>query len=137
MTAKTLAEKLGLKPGARAAVVGAPHGYVKELGRLPKGTVLVTRLSGTFDWIQLFVKNRRELEARAPAVVKALGPQGLIWIAFPKGSSKIQTDLTRDQGWEALARFDLKWTNLVSVNDTWSAFSLRRYRPGEARQSFR
>jgi len=61
----------------------------------------------------------------------------MLWITFPKGISKIQTDLTRDKGWEALQTLDLKWINLISVNETWSAFALRPYKEGEARQSFR
>jgi hypothetical protein len=61
----------------------------------------------------------------------------MLWISFPKGSSKIQTDLTRDKGWESLQTLDLKWITLVSVNETWSAFALRPYREGEEKQSFR
>ena len=60
-----------------------------------------------------------------------------IWISFPKGTSKLQTDLTRDKGWEPLAGSDLMWLSLVSVDDTWSAFGLRPYKSGEARQTFR
>ena len=37
----------------------------------------------------------------------------------------------------AVQQADLKWINLVSVNETWSAFSLRPYQPGEPRRSFR
>ena len=55
----------------------------------------------------------------------------------PKGSSKIQTDLTRDKGWDVLQGLNLKWLTLVSVDDTWSAFALRPYRAGEPRQTFR
>ena len=51
--------------------------------------------------------------------------------------SKIQTDLTRDKGWESLSKLDLKWITLISVDETWSAFALRPYKPGEARQAFR
>lgn len=51
--------------------------------------------------------------------------------------SKIQTDLTRDKGWEVLQGLDLKWVTLISVNDTWSAFSLRPYMAGEAKQTMR
>ena len=54
---------------------------------------------------------------------------------FPKGTSKIQTDLTRDQGWESVAQADLKWINLLSLEETWSAFSLRSYKPGEKHES--
>ncbi len=46
----------------------------------------------------------------------------------------MQTDLTRDKGWDALKGVDLKWITLISVNDTWSAFALRQYRTGETKQ---
>jgi hypothetical protein len=133
----SLVKKLRLLPGQRVAVVNAPAGYLGELVPLPEGVQVSDRLEGQFDWVQVFVRNRAELEGLAALAVQALKPQSLLWISFPKGTSKIQTDLTRDQGWEVLQQADLKWVNLVSVNDTWSAFALRPYRAGEKRQSFR
>ncbi|HVP37707.1 MAG TPA: hypothetical protein VMS93_00840 [Candidatus Saccharimonadales bacterium] len=96
-----------------------------------------TRLQGSFDWLQIFVHTKAELERLAPRTVRALNPDGLLWVSFPKGTSKGQSDLTRDQGWESLRRSELKWVTLISVNAAWSAFALRPYRPGEERQSFR
>jgi len=66
-----------------------------------------------------------------------LNAQSMLWISFPKGTSKIQTDLTRDKGWESLKALDLKWITLISVNETWSAFALRPYKEGEKKESFR
>jgi hypothetical protein len=137
MPDSTLARKLKLKPNQRAAVINAPEGYRKELGTLPAGVELANRLSGKFDWLQIFVKNKAEIEKLAPRAIAALKPESMLWVSFPKGTSKIQTDLTRDRGWDVLQKSDLKWVNLVSVNDTWSAFAMRPYKPGEARQSFR
>ena len=57
-------------------------------------------LTGKFDWVQIFVKNTAELARLAPQAAKALKPDATLWISYPKGSSKIQTDLTRDKGWE-------------------------------------
>jgi hypothetical protein len=131
------AKKMKLKPGMRAAVINAPPGYLQKLSPLPEGTSLSDKLEGQLDWIQVFTRNQAELKTTLPGALKALSPQGLLWISFPKGSSKIQSDLTRDQGWEPVQEAELKWINLVSVDETWSAFSLRPYRPGEARQSFR
>src|SRR6185436_2855428 len=131
-----LAKKLKLKPGARAAVVGAPEGYLERLGQ-PAGTTVGTMLDGPLDWIQVFVADSAELAAVVPGITKAVAPDGLVWISYPKGSSKRQTDLTRDRGWEQLEGSDLMWLSLVSVDDTWSAFGLRPYKPGEARQTFR
>ena len=72
------------------------------------GVVFRAGPDGTFDWIQVFARNRAELRRLAPRAVRALGPDGILWISFPKGTSTLQTDLTRDNGWEPLRRFDLK-----------------------------
>jgi hypothetical protein len=134
MATKTLAEKMKLKPGQRIALINAPDGYQDELGPLPDGVQVATALRGKFDWVQVFVKNQAEINKLAPKAYAALRPESLLWISFPKGSSKIQTDLTRDQGWDVLHGLDLRWVNLIAVNAVWSAFALRPYRPGEARQ---
>jgi hypothetical protein len=123
------------KPDGRAAIINAPAGY--ETASFLGLEAASAKLNGLFDWIQIFVKNKAELDALIPKVIKALKPESMLWITFPKGSSKIQTDLTRDKGWDSLRVADLKWITLISVNETWSAFSLRPYKPGEKKQSFR
>ena len=134
MAESALARKLKLKPGARAGVIGAPAGYLGELKPLPQAVTLVTKLDGAFDWLQLFVATAAELARLLPKAVGTLKPEALLWICFPKGSSGVQTDLSRDTGWEALEGTELKWVTLVSVNPTWSAFALRPHRPDEPRQ---
>jgi len=128
------AKKMKLKPGLKAAIINAPENYVDALRH---DTALSPTLNGKFDWIQIFVRSKAELDALAPKAAKALKPESMLWISFPKGTSKIQTDLTRDKGWEGVQALDLKWVNLVSVNETWSAFALRPYKVGEKKQSFR
>ena len=134
MLESAIAKKMKLKSGLKAAVINAPENYVDTLKH---DTVLSPTLRGKFDWIQIFVRSRSELEMLAPKAANALRPESMLWISFPKGSSGIQTDLTRDKGWESLHTLDLKWITLVSVNETWSAFALRPYREGEEKQSFR
>ena len=134
MPESTLAKKMKLKSGLSAAVINAPENYVDMLQH---NTALSPTLNGKFDWIQIFVRDKTELEALAPKAAKALKAESMLWISFPKGTSKIQTDLTRDKGWEGLQALDLKWLTLISVNETWSAFALRPYKAGEEKQSFR
>ena len=135
-TVSPLAKKLKLKPGTRGAVVGAPPGYLEKLVP-PAVEVSETLGGGPFDWIQVFVRTSAELAAIVEPLTAAIAPTGHIWISYPKGSSKLQTDLTRDKGWEPLAGGDLMWLSLVSVDEVWSAFGLRPYKQGEARQTFR
>lgn len=134
MPESTLAKKMKLKPNLKAAVINAPENYVDALKH---DTALSPTLNGKFDWIQIFVRDKAELDALAPKAANALKPESMLWISFPKGTSKIQTDLTRDKGWESLQGLDLKWVTLISVNEMWSAFALRPYKEGEEKQSFR
>ena len=135
--ASPLARKLKLKPGLRAAVIGAPAGYLESLDP-PADVTMIEALDGPLDWVQVFVRTLgRSGRDRGAARAPRSSPTGLLWISYPKGASKIQTDLTRDKGWEPLADSDLMWLSLVSIDATWSAFSLRPYKPGEARQTFR
>lgn len=134
MTQGSLAKKMKLAPGARAAIIHAPENYSPELKH---DCEFSQKLDGTFDWVQIFVRNKAELDELAPKAAQALGPGSILWISFPKGISKNQTDLTRDQGWESVQALNLKWITLVSINETWSAFALRPYKEGEKRQSFR
>ena len=134
MSESPLAKKMKLKSGLKAAVINAPENYVDELRH---DTAMSPTLKGKFDWVQIFVRSKAELEELAPKAAKALKPESMLWISFPKGTSQIQTDLTRDKGWESLQALDLKWITLVSVNATWSAFALRPYKEREKKQSFR
>ena len=133
MPQSPLAKKMKLKPGLHAAIINATEKYVSELKH---DAEIAQKLSGKFDWIQVFVKNQKELASLAPRAASALKPDSILWLSFPKGTSKIQTDLTRDKGWEDVKKLGLKWVNLVSVNDTWSAFALRPYKEGEKKQSW-
>lgn len=78
-----LARKLKIKPDMRAAIINPPEGYMQELGGLPDGVSVSHRLEGSFDWIQIFVRNRAELGRLAPKAVKSLKPLSLLWISFP------------------------------------------------------
>jgi hypothetical protein len=129
-----LAKKIKLKPGLKAAVIHPPENYLPELQH---DAEISSTLRDKFDWIQIFVKNKAELDTLAPRAANALKPESILWITFPKGSSRIQTDLTRDKGWEEVQKLNLKWINLVSIDETWSAFSMRPYKDGEKKQSFR
>ena len=131
-----LARKLKLGPATRPVVLGAADDAQAALAAA-LGRSVGDAIDGRHDWILLFARDRAALERSIGAAAAALDDPGVLWLAYPKGSSKIQTDLTRDAGWESVAAADLMWLGLVSIDPTWSAFSLRHYRPGEARQTFR
>lgn len=125
MSKTPLANKLRIQPGQQILILNPPPGYLDELD-LPEGVELAERPEGTFDFVHLFVKNIAELESLGPTATKAVKYDGLLWISYPKQSSKVKTDLTRDVGWEMMAKAGLRPVTQVSVNDIWSAL---RFRP--------
>lgn len=124
----SLAHKLKLKPGFQAAILNAPDDYLVELA--PERVTIDHVLNGQYDWIQVFVKSKAELDELFPRLIPALKPVSTLWITFPKGSSRMQGDLTRDRGWDSVN--GLVMIKLVSINSTWSAFSFRPPKPGES-----
>lgn len=124
--ATSIADKLRVKPGYTLLTLHAPADFKKGLGALPAG-VKITDAGKTYDQVHWFVLNKAQLEKEMSKVMKLVKPEVTIWVYYPKVSSKIQTDLTRDKGWECLlAESDkLTWINLISFNDTWSVFGFR------------
>ena len=120
-----LAQKLKIKEGFSVLTFNAPSGFEKELGDLPEG-VSISADAETYHQIHWFVKEKAQAEEEAETVLALLKEEVTLWVYFPKGTSKIKTDLTRDRGWEGLLKQkDLQWLTLISFNETWSAFSVR------------
>ena len=126
MAGSSLIKKLGLKPGQRALLMNAPDGYRDLLGALPEGVELHDQPEGSYDFIQLFIRNKAQLEHDAPVAIAALKQDGMFWISYPKQSSKVPTDITRDRGWDVVEQAGLQGVAMVSVDDVWSAM---RFRP--------
>ncbi|HZU66867.1 MAG TPA: hypothetical protein VFA09_06280 [Ktedonobacteraceae bacterium] len=128
MVNSTLVKKLQLKAGQRAMIINPPPGYFDEPGLLPEGIELVEHPEGNCDFVQVFAKNKSELERFLPLALQAVKYDALLWIAYPKGGTKAGTDLNRDILWDAVAQHGYSGVTLVSLNDVWSAM---RFRPSE------
>ena len=120
-------QKLGIKEGTRVAVVAAPNGFADSL-ELPNGVALRHDARGRLDVIVFFVTRRAELVRRFPALKRSLEPDGGLWIAWPKKTSGVATDLSenpiREIGLENL----LVDNKVAAIDDTWSG--LRFVLPG-------
>lgn len=126
MSKTSLSKKLHIQPGQRLLILKAPQGHIEGLGPLPEGAELAETPEGTFEFVHLFVKNVDELERLGPVAIEAVKHDGLLRISYPKCSSKVETDLSRDVGWDVVAQAGLRPVTQISVDDTWSAL---RFRP--------
>ncbi|WP_439880638.1 YdeI/OmpD-associated family protein [Pontibacter sp. MBLB2868] len=117
-----LGKKLQLQKAGSLLLLNAPEGFANAL----KGegyTFINTDEApaiGTFDVVQLFVRNKEELDFFAPLAVPLLKADGALWIAYPKKSSGVRSDLTRDKGWRTVADFGYEAVRQIAVDSTWS-----------------
>lgn len=124
--ATSIAEKLKIKSGDTLLTLNEDSGFQKGLIGLPKG-VKIVEAAKEYNQVHWFVKNRAQLEKEMSKVMRLVKPDVTVWVYYPKGTSKLQTDLNRDKGWDCLlAEGDkLTWKSLISFDDTWSTFGFR------------
>jgi hypothetical protein len=91
-SATPLARKLGIREGSRVLVVGPPDGF--SLGPLPTATEIAGSARARLDVALLFVRTLADLRRRFPGLVRALDPAGRLWVAWPKKTSGLETDLS-------------------------------------------
>lgn len=113
---KPLIEKLGVKPGMRIAVMGAPEGF--DLGPLPNGVRTGARRK--LDLVVFFTKQKATLARRWPALTATLVPNGALWVAWPKKASGVDTDMTEDVVREVALPTGWVDTKVCAVDDVWS-----------------
>jgi hypothetical protein len=98
-----LPKKLGIREGARVYMARAPEGFEVALGPLPTGVERLGRAGAAMDVVLLFVTRERELRARFAELAAGLDPAGRLWVAWPKKTSSVASDL----GFETVQRIGL------------------------------
>jgi hypothetical protein len=116
-----LVKKLGVKEGMRIAVLDAPEGFGLDL---PEGVSVARRLGGSKDMVIVFVAARRVLERRLDALRRAIAPDGMVWVAWPKKVSKVPTDVTEDVVREVVLPAGLVDVKVCAIDETWSGLKV-------------
>jgi hypothetical protein len=121
----SLVKKLLIKKGVRAIVLNAPDTFSLPTAELPADVEIAEQLEGSFDFVLVFAHNQEELNTQVPNILPHLKEDALFWVAYPKKTSKIKSDISRDKGWEVLKEAGYHGVSLISLDDTWSAFRVR------------
>jgi hypothetical protein len=119
-----LPKKLGIKEGARVAFPRAPADFGGALGELPDGVQVRARARGPLDVIVAFFTRRTELERRYAHLASTLEPDGGLWIAWPKRSSGVDTDITEDVVREIGLANGMVDNKVCAIDETWSGLRL-------------
>jgi len=131
-----LPKKLGIKPGARVGLAGAPDGFGALLEPLPDGARIEagaagpvlpgTVLPGTgpFDVIVFFTVEQAELAGRLGELRARMAPAAGLWIAWPKRASRVPTDMAEDVIREIALPTGLVDNKVCAIDPVWSGLRL-------------
>jgi hypothetical protein len=124
MEATALAAKLAIKPAEKTLLLNLPL----DLKLVLEGISHDTEAKGNaaYQNLLLFVYSKIELQQLAPKALASLAPGAKFWIAYPKKSSSIKTDINRDSGWEPVVKRGWSAVTQIAINSTWSAL---RFKP--------
>jgi Bacteriocin-protection, YdeI or OmpD-Associated len=123
--ANSISQKLKIREKFSLLALNAPAEFKKGLLDLPAGVKIIS--SGKdYNQVHWFVKDRAQMERELNKVLQLVHGDVVCWIYYPKGTSKMQTDLNRDKGWDELLKHnELQWISLISFDETWSTFAFR------------
>ena len=119
-----LVRKLGITPGQRLLVSGAPEGFLGSDLVVPEGTTLLRSARPPVDIALLFVTSRADLERRLAPLLRVLPAAGAIWVAWPKKASKVPTDMTEDVVRDVALPLGVVDNKVCAVNEIWSGLRL-------------
>jgi len=125
MPAKSVAEKLAIKPG-RSVWTSHPDRFA-EVGELPEGADRTDDLAAA-DVAVLYADDAASVRALLSANHDAITKPPVVWIAYPKAN---RTDINRDSLWPIVVEFGMRPNGQVAIDDVWSALRFRTDKPGE------
>ncbi|MBS1503303.1 MAG: DUF3052 family protein [Bacteroidetes bacterium] len=119
-----LAKKLGIKDGFYIDLINAPDYYLQLFTDLPPNLHFENEADKKIDFIHFFTKSRVEYEALLPGLKNKIKPNGMIWVSWPKKSSKIATDVTENDIRDLALKAGLVDIKVCAVDEIWSGLKL-------------
>jgi hypothetical protein len=121
---KPLGSKLGIKAGQKIHLVNAPEGYPTLIEPLPDGVDIAARLSKNTDLVHVFTTSKHELAVTLRSYRTKLSSSAVVWVSWPKKSSKLPTDTTEDVIREVALPLGFVDIKVCAVAEVWSGLKL-------------
>jgi hypothetical protein len=124
---QTILDKLNLKNEKNILIQGLPSSIEKQFAKLSFAKNLTPLLrSRKIDFALVFAVSESQLNGILSDILPALTAESKLWVAHPKVTSKISTDLNRDSSWSRLYDMSFETVELVSLDQVWQAFNFKK-----------
>jgi len=124
-----LFKKLNFKGQKEILLIDPPSEFEEEIINMKKETSFKNHIGdcGEIEFVLAFVKTKKEIDKIFPVIQKKIKEDGIVWFAYPKGTSKkYKVEISRDKGWEELRKNGYDTVRAVSIDEDWSALRFRR-----------
>jgi hypothetical protein len=119
-----LVKKLGIKEGFKLYLRNPPVNYMQLIEPVPQNVAIAKRMTPNLDMIHFFVTNKNELTSSLKIFATKIKQNGIIWVSWPKKSSKILSDITENTIRGAALAIGLVDVKVCAVDDIWSGLKL-------------
>lgn len=129
MTVTPLFKKLNFKQHKEILILNAPPEFEAELNAMKDCAIIKTNIVsvGEIGFVLTFVKTQAEIKAIIPVIEEKLKGDGIVWFAYPKGTSKqYKAEINRDNGWEMLGKSGFEAVRQVAIDEDWSVLRFRK-----------
>ncbi len=131
MTAQTLLEKLQLRDEKNLLIQGLPSSIEKQFIKLTFSKSVTPLLkTRKIDFALVFAVSHRQLVEILKDVIPVLGEDAKFWIAYPKLTSKIASDLSRDKNWDFVSDYGFEAVRMIALDNVWSAACFKKQDAG-------
>jgi len=119
-----LAKKLGIGANTRIYTINAPEKYIQLLEPVPRGVSFQAKVNESTDVVHVFVDRKSELSKELAELRKKIRGNALVWVSWPKKSSKVPTDITDDTVREVALPLGFVDVKVCAVTEVWSGLKL-------------
>ena len=119
-----LARKLGIKSGFKCRLIDQPEYYFELFTDMPADVSFLSDKKIKKNFIHFFTRSAKELEKQIVSLWSEIGPDGMIWVSWPKKAAKIEADITENQVRSLALAYGLVDVKVCAVDDIWSGLKL-------------
>lgn len=124
-----LFKKLNYKQHKEILILNHPTEFEAEMNAMKDCSTITTNINNTnqIEFVLTFVKSKGETDTITPLINKKLKGDGIVWYAYPKGTSKkYKAEINRDNGWGLLGKYEFEAVRQVAIDQDWSALRFRK-----------
>ena len=127
MSSQSLTEKLQLKDEKNVLIQGLPSSIEKQFLKLSFSKNLTPLLKARkIDFALVFAISQKQLKDILADVVPALREDAKLWVAYPKATSKITSDLTREANWAIISHHGFESVRMIALDNVWTAVRFKK-----------